>query len=249
MEKLATPPGLRLIAGRWRTREINMPDNSSLLQGTDLVKTYVMGDNIVRALDGVNLAINTGEMVAIRGPSGSGKSTLMNLLGCLDRPTSGQYILAGENVSQMNDNQQAYIRNRRIGFVFQTFNLLPRMRALENVELPLLYAGQRNAKKHAMAALKQVGLEDRADHLPNQLSGGQKQRVAIARAIVTNPAIVLADEPTGALDTRTGNDILNLFKSLNQQGRTIIIVTHDLKVAEHCQREIYIRDGKVAPSD
>ncbi|MCL2639692.1 MAG: ABC transporter ATP-binding protein [Phycisphaerales bacterium] len=226
-----------------------MPDNSSLLQGTDLVKTYVMGDNIVRALDGVNLAINTGEMVAIRGPSGSGKSTLMNLLGCLDRPTSGQYILAGENVSQMNDNQQAYIRNRRIGFVFQTFNLLPRMRALENVELPLLYAGQRNAKKHAMAALKQVGLEDRADHLPNQLSGGQKQRVAIARAIVTNPAIVLADEPTGALDTRTGNDILNLFKSLNQQGRTIIIVTHDLKVAEHCQREIYIRDGKVAPSD
>ncbi|MCL2647436.1 MAG: ABC transporter ATP-binding protein [Phycisphaerales bacterium] len=226
-----------------------MLQNSSLLWATDLVKTYVMGENVVRALDGVSLSIEEGEMVAIRGPSGSGKSTLMNVLGCLDRPTTGQYVLAGEDVGRMNDNQQAYVRNRRIGFVFQTFNLLPRMNAVENVELPLLYAGQRNAKRHAMEALVQVGLGDRSDHLPNQLSGGQKQRVAIARAIVTDPAIVLADEPTGALDTRTGNDILSLFKSLNKQGRTIIIVTHDLKVAEHCQREIYIRDGKIALSD
>src|SRR5262249_10641318 len=152
----------------------------------DLVKTYVMGENIVRALDGVSIAIEEGEMVAIRGPSGSGKSTLMNLLGCLDRPTSGQYVLAGGGWAQIEDNQQAYVRNRRIGFVFQTFNLLPRMNALENVELPLLYAGQRNAKSHAIKALEQVGLAQRADHLPNQLSGGQKQRVAIARAIVTN---------------------------------------------------------------
>ena len=226
-----------------------MTDTKSLLHGTDLVKTYVMGDNVVRALDGVSLAIEEGEMVAIRGPSGSGKSTLMNILGCLDRPTSGSYVLAGEDVGRMDDNQQAYVRNRRIGFVFQTFNLLPRMNALENVELPLLYAGELNAKKKALEALAIVGLADRADHRPNQLSGGQKQRVAIARAIVTDPAIVLADEPTGALDTRTGNDILDQFKILNGQGRTIIVVTHDLKVAEHCQREIYIRDGKIAPSE
>jgi putative ABC transport system ATP-binding protein len=222
---------------------------NALLTAHDLVKTYVMGDNIVNALNGVSLAIHEGEMVAIRGPSGSGKSTLMNILGCLDRPTAGTYVLAGEDVSQMDDNAQANARNRKIGFVFQTFNLLPRMRAMENVELPLLYSGSLNAKKKALAALDAVGLAPRADHLPNQLSGGQKQRVAIARAIVTDPAIILADEPTGALDTKTGEDILTLFKNLNAQGRTIIIVTHDLKVAEHCQREIYIRDGKIVPSE
>jgi putative ABC transport system ATP-binding protein len=213
------------------------------------MKTYVMGDNIVHALDGVSLAIEEGEMVAIRGPSGSGKSTLMNILGCLDRPTAGSYILAGEDVSRMTGNEQAAVRNRKIGFVFQTFNLLPRMRALENVELPLLYAGAGRAKDKALSALDIVGLKERYHHQPNQLSGGQKQRVAIARAIVTDPAIILADEPTGALDTKTGEDILALFKSLNKQGRTIIIVTHDLKVAQHCQREIYLRDGKIVESD
>jgi len=225
-----------------------MPDHA-LLRATDLVKTYVMGDNVVKALDGVSLQIEEGEMVAIRGPSGSGKSTLMNILGCLDRPTTGRYILAGEDVSRMNDNALARVRNRKIGFVFQTFNLLPRMSALENVELPLLYAGAMGASKKAMEALAVVGLAERADHKPNQLSGGQKQRVAIARAIVTDPAIILADEPTGALDTRTGDDILKEFKKLHRSGRTIILVTHDLKVAEHCPREIYIRDGQIAPSE
>ncbi len=223
--------------------------SDAMLRATDLMKTYVMGDNIVHALNGVSLAIEEGEMVAIRGPSGSGKSTLMNILGCLDRPTSGTYVLAGEDVSQMTGNDQAAVRNRKIGFVFQTFNLLPRMRALENVELPLLYAGSRHAKDKALHALDEVGLKERYHHQPNQLSGGQKQRVAIARAIVTDPAIILADEPTGALDTKTGEDILSLFKSLNKQGRTIIIVTHDLKVAQHCQREIYLRDGKIVESD
>ncbi len=225
----------------------------SLLWAENLYKTYIMGsgdtENVVAALDGVSLQIDSGEMVAIRGPAGSGKSTLMNILGCLDRPTSGTYVLAGEDVSKMSGNALASVRNRRIGFVFQTFNLLPRMSALENVELPLLYAGSSNAKKKAQESLAIVGLGDRSHHRPNQLSGGQRQRVAIARAIVTDPAIVLADEPTGALDTRTGEEILSLFKNLNTQGRTIIVVTHDLKVAEHCQREIYLRDGKIVPSE
>ena len=225
----------------------------ALLWAQDLTKTYVMGTgdtaNIVHALDGVSLDIREGEMVAIRGPSGSGKSTLMNILGCLDRPSSGRYVLAGEDVSRMSGNALATVRNRKIGFVFQTFNLLPRMNALENVELPLLYGGSSNAKKKAMDALKMVGLGERSHHKPNQLSGGQRQRVSIARAIVTNPAIVLADEPTGALDTRTGEEILGLFTELNKQGRTIIVVTHDLKVAGYCQREIYMRDGKVAEPD
>jgi putative ABC transport system ATP-binding protein len=227
--------------------------NGSLLSATDLVKTYVMGSgesaNIVHALDCVSLAIEAGEMVAIRGPSGSGKSTLMNILGCLDRPTSGRYVLAGDDVSRMSGNALANIRNKRIGFVFQTFNLLPRINALENVELPLLYGGASNAKKKAMEALEIVSLGDRAHHKPNQLSGGQRQRVSIARAIVTDPSIVLADEPTGALDQRTGEEILELFTQLNKQGRTIIVVTHDLKVAGYCRREIYMRDGKIVPSE
>ena len=211
-----------------------------------LVKTYELGGQIVRALDDVSIRIKAGEMVAIRGPSGSGKSTLMNILGCLDRPDKGGvYILAGEDVSALPQNKLALIRNRRIGFVFQTFNLLPRMNALENVELPLHYAARKDARERAMEALERVGLGDRVHHQPNQLSGGQRQRVSIARALVTSPAIVLADEPTGALDSRTGEEILALFKELNAAGNTIVVVTHDAAVAAHCQREIYLRDGKV----
>jgi putative ABC transport system ATP-binding protein len=217
-----------------------------MLLAENLIKTYELGGQIVRALDDVSMQVQAGEMIAIRGPSGSGKSTLMNILGCLDRPDSGRYILDGEDVSALPTNKLADIRNRRIGFVFQTFNLLPRMSALENVELPLHYSAKRNASDEARIALGLVGLAERMHHEPNQLSGGQRQRVAIARALVTNPSIVLADEPTGALDSRTGEEILSLFKSLNRQGRTIIIVTHDAAVAAHCQREVFLRDGKIA---
>jgi putative ABC transport system ATP-binding protein len=205
----------------------------------------VLGGQTVHALDHVSLRVDDGEMLAIRGPSGSGKSTLMNIIGCLDRPDEGQYILAGEDVSRIPKNRLAAIRNTHIGFVFQTFNLLPRMSALENVELPMHYAGRPDAKKHATEALRLVGLADRMHHEPNQLSGGQRQRVAIARALVNNPTILLADEPTGALDSRTGEEILALFKELNAQGRTVIIVTHDLNVARHCRREIFLMDGKI----
>jgi putative ABC transport system ATP-binding protein len=218
-----------------------------MIQAQDIVKAYELGGQTVRALDGVSLNIAAGEMIAIRGPSGSGKSTLMNILGCLDTPDSGSYVLAGEDVSKLSGNRLAEIRSQRIGFVFQTFNLLPRMSALENVELPLLYSGRHaEAREAAIAALKTVALEGRMHHQPNQLSGGQRQRVSIARAIVTNPAIVLADEPTGALDSHTGAEIMHLFKSLNAQGRTIIIVTHDPVIARYCQREIYLCDGRVA---
>jgi putative ABC transport system ATP-binding protein len=222
-----------------------------MIRAENLRKTYVLGGQEVHALDDVSLAIREGEMVAIRGPSGSGKSTLMNIMGCLDRPDAGRYFLAGEDVSQFSKNALAEVRNKRIGFIFQNFNLLPRMSALENVELPLHYAGRRDAVKSAHAALEIVGLGDRTHHEPNQLSGGQRQRVAVARALVTNPAILLADEPTGALDSKTGEEILALFKSLNAQGRTILVVTHDAHVAAHCQREIYLHDGKIAvpPSD
>jgi putative ABC transport system ATP-binding protein len=215
------------------------------IEALDLVKTYQLGGNIIRALDGVSLTVEPGEMIAIRGPSGSGKSTLMNILGCLERADSGRYMLAGEDVSTLSKDKLAEIRNRRIGFVFQTFNLLPRMTALENVGLPIHYSGAHDAMKRAKVALEIVGLADRMEHEPNKLSGGQRQRVAIARALVTGPSIVLADEPTGALDSRTGEEILRLFKELNAQGNTIIIVTHDLAVARHCQREIYLRDGKI----
>jgi len=210
-----------------------------------LVKTYTLGGSTIRALDGVSFEIEKGEMVAITGSSGSGKSTLMHILGCLDRPDSGVYRLAGEDVSTLPGNRLAEIRNQRIGFVFQTFNLLPRMSALENVELPLLYGGRHAAKDAAEDALRTVGLADRLHHEPNQLSGGQRQRVAIARAIVSNPAILLADEPTGNLDTKTGIEIMALFDKLNSEGRTIIVVTHEAEIAGHCPRQIQIRDGRI----
>ena len=220
-----------------------------LIEATNLTKSYELGGQTVHALDRVSVHIAVGEMVAIRGPSGSGKSTMMNILGCLDRPDGGRYILSGEDVSTLGDDDLAEVRARRIGFVFQSFNLLPRMSALMNVELPIHYVGGKNSRDKAAAALKLVGLAERMHHEPNQLSGGQRQRVAIARALVNNPAIVLADEPTGALDTKTGEEVLALFKDLNAQGRTIILVTHDLGVARHCRREIYLRDGKVVHSD
>jgi putative ABC transport system ATP-binding protein len=208
-------------------------------------KTFNLGESGVRGVDRVCFRIEPGEKAAISGPSGSGKSTLMNIIGCLMKPDSGQYWLAGEDVSRLPSNRLAAIRNRYIGFVFQSFNLLPRLSALENVELPLLYAGNRAAKERAREALDVVGLGDRIHHEPNQLSGGQRQRVAIARAIVTNPSILLADEPTGNLDTKTGKEILGLFDELNRQGRTVVIVTHDPEVAGQCPRRIHIRDGRL----
>jgi putative ABC transport system ATP-binding protein len=210
-----------------------------------LVRLYKVGDSIVHALDDVSLDIDEGEMVAVMGPSGSGKSTLMNMLGCLDRPTSGKYYLAGEDVSRLADDRLAEIRNRKIGFVFQLFSLIPRTTALENVELPLLYSGRVSAAREAREALGQIGLADRMYHEPNQLSGGQRQRVAIARALITNPSIILADEPTGNLDTRTSHEVLGLFEELNDKGLTMIIVTHDQDVASSCKRVIKLLDGKV----
>ncbi len=211
----------------------------------DIVKIYRMGEENVHAVAGVSFSIAPGEMVAITGASGSGKTTLMNIIGCLDRPTSGQYFLDGQDVSKLSENQLARIRNRKIGFVFQNFNLLPRLTALENVELPLLYAGHHHAKEEAMAALERVGLASRAHHEPNQLSGGQRQRVAIARALVTNPTIIVADEPTGNLDSRTSLEIMELFSELNEQGVTLLIVTHEPDIAGWCRRIIQMRDGKV----
>ncbi len=211
-------------------------------------KAYELGGTVVKALDEVSLHVEAGEMVAITGPSGSGKSTLMHILGCLDTPDSGDYVLVGENVGGLSSDRLAEIRNQRIGFVFQTFNLLPRLTALENVELPLLYARRHEAKGLAAKALETVGLADRMYHEPNQLSGGQRQRVAVARALVTDPAMILADEPTGNLDSKTGQEILHLFKTLNGQGRTIIVVTHDAGVAQHCQRVIRLLDGRVLES-
>lgn len=212
----------------------------------DLVKHYHIGDIVVKAIQTIDLDIEKGEFVSIMGASGSGKSTLMNIIGCLDQPTSGEYLLDGEDVSQMKKNYYADIRNKKIGFVFQNFNLLPRTSALENVELPLLYdrsGEEKNASKLAEEALRKVGLSGRMDHVPNQLSGGEKQRVAIARALVNNPAIILADEPTGNLDSKTSVDIMKLFQELNEQGITILIVTHESDIAEYTKRTIFMRDG------
>jgi len=213
----------------------------------DLWKTYTMGDQTIHAVSGVDIEIKRGEYVAIMGPSGSGKSTLMNLIGCLDTPTKGQYFINGNLVSDMTDDELARIRNKEIGFVFQTFNLLPRATALHNVELPLIYAGMSSTERLARAkqAMQQVDLEQRMLHKPNELSGGQRQRVAVARALVNNPSILLADEPTGNLDTATGNEIMGLFERLHEQGNTIILVTHEHDIAQHAWRIIHIRDGKI----
>src|ERR1700740_427679 len=218
-----------------------------VIKTEELVKMYQMGTEQVHALSGVDLEIRKGEYVAIMGPSGSGKSTLMNLIGCLDSPTKGKYWLAGKLVSELNDDEPAYIRNKEIGFVFQTFNLLPRATALHNVELPMIYNGTPSEERieRAKAALKQVDLTDRMMHKPNELSGGQRQRVAIARALVNSPSILLADEPTGNLDSATGEEIMGLFTRLHQQGNTIILVTHEADIAAHAHRVIRLRDGKV----
>lgn len=212
-----------------------------------LVKVYGEegSENAVRAVRGITFAVEKGESVAIIGPSGCGKSSLLNILGCLDRPTEGVYRLGGRDVAELDDDELAALRNRHIGFVFQSFNLLPRMDALENVQLPLLYAGTRNSRKVAEEALGRVGLAERKHHVPNQLSGGQKQRVAIARAIVTRPSILLCDEPTGALDSKTGSDVLELLLELNREGTTLIMVTHDLGIARHMSRAIAMRDGEI----
>ena len=223
----------------------------NVIRITDVSRSYEMAAETVHALRGVSLSIERGEYVAIMGPSGSGKSTLMNILGCLDSPTTGTYELNGQLVSEMDDNELAAARNREIGFVFQTFNLLPRSSALRNVELPLIYAGLGVDERHekAMEALANVGLADRVSHKPNEMSGGQRQRVAVARALVNNPSILLADEPTGNLDTRTGEEILALFDSLHAKGHTLIVVTHEEEVARHARRMIRIRDGLVASDE
>jgi putative ABC transport system ATP-binding protein len=218
---------------------------ANLIEARDLVKTYTMGDQTVHALRGVSLSIAEGDFVAIMGASGSGKSTLMNILGCLDRPTSGQYHMAGEAVEKMTGDQLASIRNRRIGFVFQQFNLLPRTSALENVELPMVYAGTAPKERHARAlkSLVRVGLGERSHHTPSELSGGQQQRVAIARALVNDPQLILADEPTGALDSQTSEDIMRLLTELNAQGMTVVLVTHESDVAAWARRRITFKDG------
>jgi putative ABC transport system ATP-binding protein len=218
-----------------------------IIEITDLTRHYKMGQTIVKALNGVSLNVKENEYIAIMGPSGSGKSTLMNMIGCLDTPTSGEYILNGHRVSELDDSELAQVRNREIGFVFQTFNLLPRTDCLNNVELPLIYSGMKSSerKKRAIETLEKVGLGDRLDHKPNELSGGQRQRVAIARALVNDPSILLADEPTGNLDSKTGEEIMLLFEELYRAGNTIILVTHENDIAQHARRIVRLRDGLI----
>src|SRR5574338_525303 len=234
-----------------RQRGEELKRNNIVIRTFDLWKTYVMGDQEIHAVSGVDIEIRRGEYVAIMGPSGSGKSTLMNLIGCLDTPTRGQYYINGRLVSSMTDDQLARIRNKEIGFVFQTFNLLPRATALHNVELPLIYSGMpADARiERAKEALRSVDLEQRMYHKPSELSGGQRQRVAIARAVVKNPSILLADEPTGNLDSATGVEIMGLFERLHQQGNTIVLVTHERDIAEYAHRIVTIRDGKVSKDE
>jgi putative ABC transport system ATP-binding protein len=229
------------------TARIVRPPGTLVIEIEGVTKLYHMGSETIHALRGVALKIHRNEYLAIMGPSGSGKSTLMNMLGCLDTPTAGHYLFNGREVAEMNDNELAEIRNREIGFVFQTFNLLPRSTALNNVELPLIYAGVPRAERleRARLALEHVGLADRMHHRPNELSGGQRQRVAIARALVTRPSIILADEPTGNLDSRTGDEILVLFEELYDQGNTLIVVTHEEDVARHARRIVRLRDGLI----
>ena len=226
-----------------------MPE--TLIHTRDLVKVYRIGDNEIRALAGVSVDIGRGEFTAVMGPSGSGKSTFMNVLGCLDRPTSGEYVLGGRRVSELAADELAAVRNRNIGFVFQTFNLLARTAALENVELPLVYAGVtwRERRGRAMDMLTKVGLAERAGHQPAQLSGGQQQRVAIARALITRPLLILADEPTGALDSRTSLEIMGLLQELNRQGMTVVLVTHESDIARFARRVLYFRDGVVVKDE
>jgi putative ABC transport system ATP-binding protein len=229
----------------------DLVDSGVVIRTEGLTKVYEMGAEQVHALSGIDVEIHKGEYVAIMGPSGSGKSTLMNLIGCLDSPSAGRYWLAGRLVSELDDDELAYIRNKEIGFVFQTFNLLPRATALHNVELPLIYNGTPAEERveKAKQALERVDLTSRMTHKPNELSGGQRQRVAIARALVNDPSIVLADEPTGNLDSKTGEEIMNLFANLHQQGNTIILVTHEMDIAQHAHRVIFIRDGKIASDE
>jgi len=228
-----------------QNKEISVTD--TVIRLDEVRRYYIMGENVVKALDGVSLEIKRGEYTAILGPSGSGKSTMMHLIGCLDTPTEGKISLDYEDVSNLNEAELAFIRNEKVGFVFQQFNLLSKISALENVMTPLLYAGIpiKQRKEMATAALERVGLADRIKHRPNEMSGGQRQRVAVARALVNDPSIILADEPTGALDTKTGNQILELFAELQAERRTVIIVTHDEEIGKHCAHQIRLRDGKL----
>ena len=218
-----------------------------LIEFKDVYKIYQMGDSQVRAIDGINMTVQKGEFLAIVGPSGSGKSTCMNIIGCLDVPTLGQYFLDGKDVSCMNDNELAQIRNKKLGFIFQQYNLIPKLSVLQNVELPLLYAGlsEKEQKKRALISLERVGLADKAKNLPSQLSGGQQQRVSIARALAGDPSIILADEPTGALDSRTGKEVLDFLKKLHSEGNTIVLITHDNSIAAQAKRVVRVADGKI----